>query len=150
MREVSQRERNFANLILLGHTAAEAYRQAYGAKGKPKRIGNRASIVRNRPCVVAYIATEQAKASELVGATRAFKRRRLLAIMEDKNADAGRVIASIHEDNLMTGDHKPVRFEGEITLQGIFLALQKTTGLPDPNEVYELNGADPDRPALPP
>jgi hypothetical protein len=138
VRDLTFRERKFCNLILLGKTKREAYAEAFSPRGTPNKIRERARIVSNRPVVVAYIAAEQAKTAESIGLTRAQKRRVLMSIALDTKEDAGKRIAAIQTDNVMTGDNKPVRFEGEITLAGIFMSLQKTTGLPDPNEVHEL------------
>jgi hypothetical protein len=76
-----------------------------------------------------------------VGMTRAEKRRVLKRLAMNPKLPAIDRIRAIQVDNLMTGDNKPVRFEGEITLHGIFQALGSTTGLPDPNEVFELEPA---------
>jgi len=40
-------------------------------------------------------------------------------------------IQAIKADNDMTGDNKPIRIEGEITLNGILQGLKPTTGLPE-------------------
>lgn len=74
-----------------------------------------------------------------VGLTRAEKRRILKRIATDRKAPRIDRLRAIQLDNLMTGDNKPVRFEGEITLHGIFQALTQTTGLPSANEVIELD-----------
>jgi hypothetical protein len=138
VRDLTHKERKFADLILLGKTASAAHREAYHSKGSSRVIAVKAHTVRHRPAVEAYIAAEQAKTAEMPGATRAHKRRLLLAIMDDANEDTGRRIAAIQTDNLMCGDNRPVRFEGEIALAGIFASLQKTTGLPDAKEIREL------------
>lgn len=74
-----------------------------------------------------------------VGMTRAEKRKILKKIANDTRASKVDRIRAIQVDNLMTGDNKPVRFEGEITLNGIFQALKATTGLPDAGELIELD-----------
>lgn len=42
-RELTAKQKRFARLIAEGHTGAEAYRQAYNSKGKPKTVGDHAS-----------------------------------------------------------------------------------------------------------
>lgn len=74
-----------------------------------------------------------------VGMTRAEKRRILKRIANDTKAPRRDRLMAIQVDNLMTGDNKPVRFEGEITLNGIFQALRATTDLPGPGELIELD-----------
>lgn len=80
-----------------------------------------------------------------VGMTRAEKRRVLKRLAMNPKLPAIDRIRAIQVDNLMTGDNKPVRFEGEITLHGIFQALKGTTSLPAPDEVIELD-LDPNGP----
>lgn len=73
-----------------------------------------------------------------VGMTRAEKRRVLKNLAMNPKLPAIDRIRAIQVDNMMTGDNKPVRFEGEITLHGIFKALSPSIALPDPNELIEL------------
>lgn len=73
------------------------------------------------------------------GMSRAEKRRVLKRIAMNPKMDPVDRIRAIQVDNLMTGDNKPVRFEGEITLNGIFKALVSSTGLPSADEVIELD-----------
>lgn len=77
-----------------------------------------------------------------VGLSRAEKRRILRRLAMNPKLDPVDRIRAIQVDNLMTGDNKPVRFEGEITLHGIFQALKGTTGLPAPDEVIELGDGE--------
>jgi hypothetical protein len=78
-----------------------------------------------------------------VGLSRAEKRRILKRIATDRKASRIDRLRAIQVDNLMTGDNKPVRFEGEVTLHTIFQALAGTTGLPADKELIELNPAEP-------
>lgn len=97
-----------------------------------------AKLTRTGDTVAVIAAGAVAREVLEVGMTRAQKRRVLKGIAMNRKLPAIDRIRAIQVDNLMTGDNKPVRFEGEITLHGIFTALASTTGLPDPNEVFEL------------
>lgn len=90
---------------------------------------------------------EVVKAAEDAGLSRAEKRRILKRIATDRKATRIDRLRAIQVDNLMTGDNKPVRFEGEVTLHTIFQALNGTTGLPSSGELIDLNPAEP---VLPP
>lgn len=146
---ISVKQQRFVDLLLLGTTGKEAYRQAFSSKAKDVVLRVKASEEKKKPAVQAYLAAEQAKAAELVGLTRAEKRRMLRLIALDPNEAASDRLKAIALDNLMTGDNKPVRLEGEITLSAVFRCLQQTTGLLREDEVIELdpNGAESDRPA---
>jgi hypothetical protein len=98
--------------------------------------------VKHRPAVQAYIAAEQAKNQELVGATRAQKRRLLLQAMMDTKATWRERLSAIQLDNFMTGDNKPMRIEGELTLIRVLRALEPTTGLFRPEELQELEALE--------
>lgn len=107
-----------------------------GAKGDARTIAK----LTDRTDTVAVIAAGAVAREVLeVGMTRAEKRRVLKRIAMNTKLDPIERIRAIQVDNLMTGDNKPVRFEGEITLGGVFAALAKTTGLPAPEEVIELD-----------
>lgn len=101
-----------------------------------------AKLTRSGDTVAVIAAGAVAREVLEVGMTRAEKRRVLKRLAMNPKLPAIDRIRAIQVDNLMTGDNKPVRFEGEITLHGIFQALGSTTGLPDPNEVFELAPGD--------
>jgi hypothetical protein len=105
-------------------------------------IGNREKMTAllpkaERQAVAA--AGREVKESIDVGLTRTEKRRILKRLAQNPKLDPVDRIRAIQVDNLMTGDNKPVRFEGEITLHGIFQALKSTTALPASEEVIELD-----------
>ena len=104
-------------------------------KGDASKI---AKLTQRTDTVAVVAAGAVAREVLEVGMTRAEKRRVLKRLAMNPKLPAIDRIRAIQVDNLMTGDNKPVRFEGEITLHGIFQALNSTTGLPDPNEVFEL------------
>lgn len=110
-----------------------------GMKGKLDQIQ---ATVATEGVMGLAVAGLVAKEVVEAGLSRVEKRKILKRIATDRHAPRIDRLRAIQIDNLMTGDNKPVRYEGEITLHGIFLSLQKTTGLPDPNEVYELNGTN--------
>lgn len=106
-----------------------------------------AKLTRSKDTVAVIAAGAVAREVLEVGMTRAEKRRVLKRIAMNPKMPAVDRIRAIQVDNLMTGDNKPVRFEGEITLNGIFQALKKTTALPAPDEVIELEAdLDPNGP----
>jgi len=64
--ELTHKQREFARLVAMGKTGAEAYRVAYNAKGKPKTVGNHASDLKKHEGIAreieAYrLANEAAK-----------------------------------------------------------------------------------------
>lgn len=83
-------------------------------------------------------ALDVAKRIRDAGMSRAEKRAILKTIANDPKASKQHRIMAIQTDNLMTGDNKPVRFEGEITLNSIMQALDPSTALPSSNELIEL------------
>lgn len=98
-----------------------------------------AKLTRTGDTVAVIAAGAVAREVLEVGMTRAEKRRVLKRIAMNPKLDPIDRIRAIQVDNLMTGDNKPVRFEGEITLGGVFAALSQTTGLPAREEVIELD-----------
>lgn len=98
-----------------------------------------AKLTRSGDTVGVIAAGALAREVVEVGMTRAEKRRVLKTIAMNRKLPAIDRIRAIQVDNLMTGDNKPVRFEGEITLHGIFRALAPSTGLPASDEVIELD-----------
>lgn len=147
--KVTFKQQRFVDLLLLGKTGVDAYREAFSSKAKPQVLRVKAVEMKKRPQVQAYMAAEQAKTAELVGLTRAEKRRLLRMAAMDSKAPWSERLKAIALDNLMTGDNKPVRFEGEVTLAAVFRALHPTTGLLREDEVIELdpNGVEEQRPA---
>jgi hypothetical protein len=139
IRPLTHKERKFADLVLQGMAGSAAYRTAYESKVNAKSASVLAHRVRHRPAVEAYIAEQQAKAADMMGATRAEKRRELRLIILNRKLDPDKRVRAIMADNIMTGDNKPVRFEGEITLNGIFRALKSTTALPGPDEIIDID-----------
>jgi hypothetical protein len=98
-----------------------------------------AKLTRRGDTVAVIAAGAVAREVLEVGMTRAEKRRVLKRLAMNPKLPAIDRIRAIQVDNLMTGDNKPVRFEGEITLHGIFRALAPSTGLPASDEVIELD-----------
>lgn len=110
---------------------------AAGTAGDVKKLAKLTSTSKETVAVIAAGAV--AREVLEVGMTRAEKRRVLKRIAMNPKLDPIDRIRAIQVDNLMTGDNKPVRFEGEITLGGVFAALAQTTGLPAKDEVIELD-----------
>ena len=147
--KITPKQQRFVDLILLGTTNKEAYRQAFQSKANDNVLRVKAAELKRKPVVKAYMEAEQKKNADLVGLTRAEKRRMLRMIALDPKESASDRLKAIALDNLMTGDNKPVRFEGEVTLAAVFRALHPTTGLLREDEVIELdpNGTEEQRPA---
>lgn len=135
----------FALLVAEGMKLVDAYGRAYPTQSLSRpAMKVEASRTAALPKVRKYIADLLAEQRKDVLLTRDKKRLILGEIALNKSEKAPSRIAAIHQDNLMTGDHKPVRVEGEITLHGIFATLlADTTGLPSPAEVKQLKQAQP-------
>jgi len=159
---LTPKQARYVEARLLGDKPQVAYAKAFpgATKGTLKRkpyelernprvlVALRAVRERNVKLAMEMAGTDSAGvlaagvlAREVVeaGLTRAEKRRILKRIAMDRKAARLDRMRAIQIDNLMTGDNKPVRFEGEITLHGIFQALKSTTALPVAEEVIELD-----------
>lgn len=127
--QLSPRQLKFCNGILRGLNQGKAYEEAYGKKDYAS-----ASKLAKKAKVSQYMDLALAQETQAVVLTRVMKRERLAAIALDqlpsKDISPGEMIQAIKTDNEMTGDNKPVRIEGEITLGGILSTLKGTTGLP--------------------
>lgn len=163
-RKLTPQQRIFVQASLAGDLPKVAYKKAYPSatkralKGRPyvmnKNLRVKAAISAGLAGVAEKIAAQvggktgmELAAAGLIsrevaeaGMTRVEKRKLLKKIANDSKASRVDRIRAIQTDNLMTGDNKPVRFEGEITLHGIFRALMATTALPGDHELIELNG----------
>lgn len=162
-RKLTPQQHKFVQAILAGHLPKAAYKIAYPS-ATPRALRGRPYAMKKNKRVAAAISAGLAGSAEKLaatvgnktgaelvaagvisreiaeaGMTRAEKRKILKRIANDSKASRVDRIRAIQTDNLMTGDNKPVRFEGEITLHGIFKALAQTTGLPAANEVIELD-----------
>jgi hypothetical protein len=100
-----------------------------------------ASKLERHPKIRAYIDAALSERRQEVLLTRDKKRQVLGSIALDIREKAPSRIAAIHQDNLMTGDHNPVRIEGEITLNAIFNALRPATALPSGDEIDYMKQA---------
>lgn len=153
MRQLTAKQKAFADALLSGKDASEAYRVAYSPKSTPATIGREAYTLVRVPHVAKYIDEQRSKYAKqeeaTVGLTRARKREILRTIANDTKASRKDRMTAIQIDNLMTGDNKPVRIEGEITLNLIYGALRDSTGLPAASDLIELDPSDPQQ-VLPP
>lgn len=127
---------------LAGKNQVESFKTA-DAKNRlsPGALYVAASRMENHPKIRAHIEAGWREARSDVLLTRDKKRMVLGSIALDKSAPDTARIAAIKEDNAMTGDSK-IRFEGEVTLHGIFEALQKPAALPGPAELKLVEGTD--------
>lgn len=131
MKRLSNEELAFANFIVDGLTQSEAFRRAYPhtkLKGTALRV--QAHKIAHREKVERYIAELRQKTEDARLLTRKKKREILCKIATDGKRKASERIEAIKTDNAMTGDNKPVRIEGEITLYSILKQIAPTTGLP--------------------
>lgn len=131
MKRLTNNELAFANFIADGLSQSEAFRRAYPnskLSGTPLRV--QAHKVAHRPDVAAYINELRQKTEDAKLLTRKRKREILCRIATDSKRRASERIEAIKTDNAMTGDNKPVRIEGEITLYSILKQIAPTTGLP--------------------
>lgn len=149
-RRLTPAQQLFADLIIAGGKPSESYSRAYPNNNL---TGNALAVQANKgralPNVQAYIEKALNERRNEVLLTRDKKRQVLGSIALNTREKAPSRIAAIHQDNLMTGDHKPVRIEGEITLHAIFQALRPATALPDADEVGRLKAAVPVSPEVP-
>lgn len=93
----------------------------------------RAKELLRNPKISAYLDWLKQETETEATLTRQRKREILKEIAEgkSKNVKPGDRIQAVKTDNEMTGDNKPVRIEGEITLNTIMQSLQGSTGLPN-------------------
>lgn len=138
----------FCHNIAEGMNPSAAYSRAYPRQSLGRdALSVEAARLRKNPKVVAYINDLLAEARREVLLTRDKKRMILGGIALNKNLPPQARIAAIQVDNRMTGDEKPVRIEGEITLHQVLQLLEPSTGLPDPSTVEQLKEAVPVEPA---
>ena len=111
LRELTPKQRAFADALLEGLAPSEAYRRAYPAKGSPKVVSVKAAEVKRHPAVQFYMRKQQAKLDQKKGMFRDEKRATLAAIARDPNATTAERIKAIVVDNQMSGHASPVRVE---------------------------------------
>ncbi len=124
---LNDRQRRFAEFVVSGDTATVAYVKAGYSKNGAK-VG--ASKLLTHANVKGYLAKLRKPQTEKAIATRQRKREILAAIMEGrtKGATVADRIRAIQADNLMTGDNKPIKVEGEITLKRVLDAIGGSEG----------------------
>ncbi len=139
LKSLSPKQIAFADAILDGMGPSAAYRHAGYFATEPQLVAVKAQEVMRSALIQKYIADGREKLERGKTLTRLEKRRTLRSIALSTKHDAGDRIRAIQVDNLMTGDNKPIRVEGELTLNTIFRSLSGSTGLPDPSEVIDLD-----------
>ncbi len=133
-RKLTTQEISFANFIVDGLTQTEAYRRAYNNRLEGTALRVEAHKKANSPRIAEYIAGLRAKLEDSRLLTRQKKRQILFKIATDPKAKKGERIEAIKTDNAMTGDNKPVRVEGEITLFSVLKDIKPTLGLPSDDD----------------
>lgn len=130
MKPLTPKQEAFAQYVADGLTQTEAYRRAYNWKGCKRRVGTKSSLVKATPAVLARIEELRKENAAVQGLSRAEKRRILAQQARDRDLAPEHRRQAIQVDNLMTGDNKPVKVEGEITLGSILLEIAPSFGLP--------------------
>ena len=106
LRELTPKQRAFADALLEGLASSKAYRRAYPAKGSPKVVSVKAAELKRHPGIQAYMQQQQAKLDRTKGLTRQRKRQKLCDIVMDPNSSTSAVIKAIQADNRMCGDDR--------------------------------------------
>jgi len=87
---LTHKQKTFAKEVAMGSTGADAYRKAYGSKGKPKTVANDAHKLRKRPdidaTIQAYEAAIQAQAYQTPAGLRALVIQTLVNVLTDEEA----------------------------------------------------------------
>lgn len=147
--KLTPKQHAYALARIGGKNQADSLRQAIpNNRLSPGALRVEAVRLEAHPKVAAYIAAAQKEARSEVILTRDKKRQILGSIALDASAPDHSRIAAVKEDNAMTGDSK-IRFEGEVTLHSIFLALPPSTGLLNADEIEELQNVTPAAKKLP-
>lgn len=111
-REMTAKERLFAQGILDGLSKADAYRKAYDtSRWKERQVINEAYKTSNRPKVLAYIKSERSKLDESALLTRIEKRQILAKTARSIRSKPMEKIKAVEVDNVMTGDNSAQKVE---------------------------------------
>lgn len=131
--QLNAREAAFCHQVADGGNQTQSYQAAYPGKRSDASAAVAANRLLKKDKIKAYLEALQTAETEALVYSRQKKRERLYQIGEalQPGVSPGEQIQAIKVDNDMTGDNKPVRVEGEITLKGILDALKPTTGLPN-------------------
>lgn len=135
---LNDRQRRFAEFVVTGDAASVAYRKAgYSSTGNAAEVCA-AKLLRNAQ-VAAYLEKLRKPQTEKAIATRQRKREILAEIMEGKikGSSVTDRIRAVQVDNLMTGDNKPIKVEGEITLKRVLDAIGGNSGPGVGNDEFE-------------
>lgn len=130
MKRLTPKQLAFAEAILDGKTPSDAYRAAYDTSGTPATVKVSASRILAHPAIAEYVAKGREKMAKARLLSRTKKREILFTIACNSKARAAERVKAIEVDNAMTGDNKPVRIEGEITLYSVLKQIAHSTGLP--------------------
>lgn len=80
---LTTKQRAFADAIIAGKSAAQAYREAYGSKASDKTISSEAAKLRKHPGISAYIATGLASVANDSGITHESHAAELIRTRDD-------------------------------------------------------------------
>ncbi len=128
---LNHQQARFVRLIWGAKPATTAYMTAYG--WPPAAVDSRkynaaaasaSGLLRNPKVKKALNALQEREAS-IAGLTRETKRGILasIAMGEVEGAKPSDMIRAVMIDNLMTGDNKPIKVEGELTFQAMLDSL---------------------------
>ena len=129
--ELSPSEEKFVNAIIDGENATQAYLIA-----NPKVTKESAGVQGHRLLKNVKISEEIHRIRALLRTGKTLSRQRkreILADIAEGAIDEVKVsdrTNAINIDNKMTGDEKPIRIEGEVTLSRIIKGINSSTGLP--------------------
>ena len=114
--QLSTKQKRMAELMLEGHSAVFAYKEA-GYKGSPEKC---AHIIRENSAFKDHLAKLQLKSETSAVATRAEILENASDIMRDNKAnDARTSLAAGDQIAKLTGEYAPERFKAEVTLTPI-------------------------------
>lgn len=106
LREITPKQRAFADALLEGLSPSDAYKRSYDSRSNNAVIAVRACELKKHPGIQAYMRKQQAKLDRTKGLTRTRKRQKLCDIVMDPNSSTSDVIKAIQTDNRMCGDDR--------------------------------------------
>lgn len=107
-RNLTAKQRAFANLVVSGKEQGVAYREAYDCPlSSPTTVNKEASRTAALSHVAAYIAELISKEEKSRFLSRERKRELLAEFAENKRAKPSERVKAIEVDNVMTGDNAP-------------------------------------------
>ena len=111
-REMTSKQRLFAQGILDGMSKTDAYKKAYDtSRWTSRQITNEAHRASLHPLIMAYIKAERSRLDESALLTRIEKRQILAKTARSIRSKPMEKIKAVEVDNVMTGDNAPQKVE---------------------------------------